>query len=180
MILELLHNITLLVSLGVLIHFLSSRIQRRRGLFDLLAGFFFGLTAIAGMMTPLRFAPGLIYDGRSIIISLAGFLGGPLTALVSVFMAGAFRLHIGGAGAWVGVGVIVEAALIGSVHFYLRLRDKKWEKITLLWFSSLIVHILMILLQLALPDGRGWDVARRVGPFVLLFYPPAFVIIAAV
>ncbi|HOO59907.1 MAG TPA: hypothetical protein PLL34_05050, partial [Candidatus Mcinerneyibacteriales bacterium] len=66
MILELLHNITLLVSLGALIHFLSARIERRSGLFGLLAGFFFGLTAIAGMMTPLRFAPGVIYDGRSI------------------------------------------------------------------------------------------------------------------
>ena len=180
MILELLHNITLLVSLGVLIHFLSARVEHRRRLFGLLAGFFFGLTAIAGMMTPLRFAPGVIYDGRSIIISLAGFFGGPLTALVSVFMAGAFRLHIGGAGAWVGVGVIAEAALIGSVHFYLRLRDKKWEKITLLWVSSFMVHILMILLQLALPGGMGWDVAKRVGPLVLLLYPPAFVIMASV
>lgn len=180
MLLELVHNITLLVTLGVFIHFFAGRIESRKGLFRLLTGVLFGLTAIAGMMTPLRFAPGVIYDGRSIIISLAGFFGGPLTALVSLLMAGAFRLSIGGAGAWVGVGVIAEAALVGSIHYSLRRRDKRWEKILPLWLSSLIVHIIMMLLQLALPGGMGWDVARRVGPFVLLFYPPAFVIIAAV
>ena len=180
MLLELVHNITLLVALGVLIHFFAGRIESRRGLFRLLTGFAFGLTAIAGMLTPLKFAPGVIYDGRSIIISLAGFFGGPLTALVSALMAGAFRLYIGGAGAWVGVGVIVEAALVGSVHHVLRLRDKRWEKIFPMWLSSLIVHIIMMLLQLALPGGMGWDVAWKVGPFVLLFYPPAFVVIAMV
>ncbi len=38
------------------------------------------MVAVVGMMNPLIISPGLIFDGRSIIISVAGFIGGWVTS----------------------------------------------------------------------------------------------------
>jgi hypothetical protein len=75
MVLELLHNIAFLIALSVGLQVLGQRLPTEGLRFRLLAGLLFGGVAVVGMMTPVHFAPGIIYDGRSIVLSLAAWWG---------------------------------------------------------------------------------------------------------
>jgi len=180
MILELLQNVALLVTLSVGLQLLAQRIDRPGLLYPLAAGALFGAVGVVAMMTPLEFVPGVIYDGRSIIVSLAGFIGGPVTATVAALMCAAYRLYLGGAGAVVGVLVVIESALFGVAFYYLRRRNPRWERPVWLWLFGVVVQSVMLLLQLLLPGRLGWQVVPQIAPSVLIFYPLGFMVAALV
>jgi PAS domain S-box-containing protein len=179
MILDLIKNIALLVTLAVGLRFLGYRFERRRAVFLIMAGGLFGLVGVVGMMTPLQFAPGIIYDGRSIVLSLAGLFGGPVVAAIAAPICAAYRFYLGGPGAVAGIAVIVEAAVFGVVLFYLRRRDERWvSPLPLLLFGG-VVHAVMLGLQLLIP-GVGPEIVRRIGPSVMIFFPLAFLLTAQI
>lgn len=180
MILELLQNVALLVTLSVGLQVLGRRLERPGRPYKLVAGVLFGLVGVVAMMTPLTFAPGLIYDGRSIILSLAGFIGGPVTATVAVGISLAYRVWLGGIGVIVGVLVIVQSGLLGTFFYFARRRDPRWEHPFGLWLIGVIVQIAMLATQLLLPGGLGWEVLRVIAPSVLLLYPLGFLASALV
>lgn len=175
---ELTYNLALLVALSTVSGFIGDRLSGRRG--ALLQGLLFGAAAVIGMLNPLILAPGLIFDGRSVMISLGGLFFGPITAAVSGTMAIALRLAQGGMGTLTGVSVILSSALLG-VFFYRR-RQQREREITnssLLTFG-LLVHGAMLLLMLTLPWPLSLDVLKRIGPPVLLIYPLATVLIGKI
>jgi len=178
-ILELFQNVALLVALAVGVQTLARREEKRGVAYGVATGVLFGAAGVVGMMTPLHFGPGVIYDGRSIVLSLAGLFGGPLAAVLGAVMCGAYRLYLGGAGATVGVSVVVEAAALGTVLHYLRRRDEKWVGPLQLWVFGVIVHTGMLGLQFLIPN-TGWEVMRRIGGAVLVFYPIGFLLTAQV
>ncbi len=180
MIVELLQNVALLVTLSVCLQILGRRLEQPRPLYKLLSGVLFGLVGVVAMMTPLTFAPGLIYDGRSIILSLAGFIGGPFTATVAVVISMIYRLWLGGIGAIVGVLVIVQAGALGALFYVLRRRDPRWEQPIRLWVIGIFVQIAMLATQLLLPGRLGAEVLRIIAPSVLLLYPLGFLASALV
>ncbi len=79
-ILELTYNLALLVALSVISGFIR---QHRRFLAwkPILQGVLFGGAAVIGMMKPLVLGPGLIFDGRSVMLSLCGLFFGPVAAI---------------------------------------------------------------------------------------------------
>src|SRR5680860_1912155 len=171
MILVLVQNVALLVTLIVVLLMLYRRLKPGSLAYVLAAGVLFGAVAMAGMATPLHFAAGVIYDGRSIVLGLAGLFGGPVTAVVAALMSGAYRLYLGGAGTVVGLLVIGEAAAFGVILHFLRRRDERWVGLIRLWAFGVMIHVVMLALQLALPAGMGWEVLRSVGPPVLILFP---------
>ncbi len=77
-------------------------------------GLFMGAGAIASMLMSIELQPGVLFDLRLSILSLAGFFGGPVTALVSGVIALAYRASIGGMGfgsALIGVFVATGAGI---------------------------------------------------------------------
>ncbi|RJO64963.1 MAG: PAS domain-containing protein [Myxococcales bacterium] len=179
MILELIQNVALLVTLAVGLQILARRFEGRPLLYGLTTGVLFGAVGIAGMMTPMRFSPGVIYDGRSIVLSLAGLFGGPIAAIPAAVLCGAYRMHLGGAGALAGVSVVIEATALGVALHRLRQRNEAWVNPMRLWLFGLLVHVIMLLLQLMIPNS-GWALLRRIGPSVLVFYPLGFLLIAQI
>jgi len=179
LVLDLVRNIALLVTLAVGLRMLARRTEGRPVLYGIVTGLLFGAVGIIGMMTPMHFAPGVIYDGRSIVLSLAGLFGSPIAAVIAAVMCCVYRVHLGGVGVVPGVATIVEAAILGTILYYLRRRSEAWVKPLSLWAFAILVHILMMLLQLLIP-GKGLEIFYRVGPIVLLFYPVAFLLIAQV
>src|SRR5512138_1211616 len=110
---ELIQNIALLVALAAVYQITISRARQSIFPHVVLIGTLFGIVAIFGMMTPIQYAPGIIFDGRSIVLAVAGFIGGPSVALISSSIAGSYRAWLGGAGAPVGVAVILASSAIG-------------------------------------------------------------------
>jgi len=79
----------------------------------LVLGFVFSAIIVLGMIDPVRLAPGVFVDGRTSLMVLAGFIGGPVTAGVAALASGSFRLWLGGAGALVGTTDLVLAGVVG-------------------------------------------------------------------
>lgn len=177
LIIDLVHNIALLVSLAVIFDLFSVRFERNSLWYPLISGFLFGLVAVVGMMTPLRFAPGVIYDGRSIILAVAGLFSGPLGAASAALIAGAYRMYLGGAGALVGSLVIVESALLGSIFYFLRRNNKRWASLAGLILLSVLVHVCMMALQLLIPR-IGIEAVFSLGPVVIPLYTLGLVLIS--
>lgn len=174
--LSLVHNIALLVALS-LVHGLLMRGFRRAGLrFSLLSGLLFGAVAVLGMMTPVRWAPGIIFDGRSIILGIAGLFGGPLAAGVAALLAGTYRAALGGAGVWMGLAVILEAAALGTAGFYLRRRWTRMTEMGPLLALGIAIHLMMMAFMTLLGAHAG-EVLRTLSLPVLLLYPPGFMLV---
>jgi PAS domain S-box-containing protein len=176
----LIHNAALLISLVVLHETVARSIGRQRLLFRVASGLLFGIMGVLVMMTPVSFAPGVIYDGRSIVLTLAGLFGGALPATIAAVACGAYRLHLGGAGALVGVAVVVESAALGVIVHHLRHRDPRWTNPLRLLALGVLVHVIMLAAQLGLPGGTGWDAVRRIGLTVVIGYPLVFLLAAQV
>jgi two-component system cell cycle sensor histidine kinase/response regulator CckA len=68
--LDLIINLALLVALSVVSGFIDKRWPRHTRLGILLQGFLFGGASVIGMLRPLNLGPGLIFDGRSVMVSL--------------------------------------------------------------------------------------------------------------
>ncbi len=175
--LDLIQNVSLLVALAAGLQLLGRKLEDNPALYRQVAALLFGLVGIVGMMTPVRFAPGVIYDGRSIVLSLAGLFCGPAAAL-SALICGAYRLYLGGAGAPVGATVAVEATALGVALHYLRRRDERWIGALRLLAFGLLVHVIMLALQLLIPGIDNIEFLLRIGPGVLILFPLAFLLCA--
>jgi diguanylate cyclase len=99
------------------------RIVERGILKSVAVGLLFGLVGILSMADPIRWMPGVIQDGRSILLVLAPVYGGPLGTIVAAVMMGLFRFMIGGMGAVGGVAGIVIVAIAG---YMLSLLPRQW------------------------------------------------------
>jgi len=167
----LVNNITLLLSLSILYSIISRRWDYSSFWHRVIAGILFGIVAIIGMMNPLKLQPGVIFDGRSIILSIGGLFGGPITAILSTLISSTYRIYLGGAGAYMGVGVIVSSSLLGVIYYYIRKRYKKSTNIIFLFIFGIVVHLNMLILTSALPSNLSNDVFRTIALPVLIIYP---------
>ncbi|HOK78341.1 MAG TPA: PAS domain S-box protein, partial [Verrucomicrobiota bacterium] len=168
---NLVQNIAMLVMLAALYQVLEARgaggLLKRK----VLAGILFGVVTVMGIMAPVRFAPGIIFDGRSIVLSIAGLFGGPVVGFVAAAICGAYRLWLGGGGAAMGVSVAAESALVGVVFYYLRRKGRWRSDLGGLAAVGFLVHGLMLLLTFLLPAEDRPRVWRQMGLLLLTVYP---------
>ncbi|MFW5694906.1 MAG: sensor histidine kinase [Alkalispirochaeta sp.] len=177
LVIDLIENVALLLALTVVYDLVSTRGPIGTRSTAVLHGLLFGVIAVIGMMIPMNFVPGVVYDGRSIVLAAAGYVGGPITAGIAATIAVAYRIFLGGVGAFPGALVIVEAAALGTVVYYLRQRDARWERTPWILGLGIAVHGLMLAVQLLLPRDLGLIVVRRFGVVILLLYPVALLVV---
>jgi diguanylate cyclase (GGDEF)-like protein/PAS domain S-box-containing protein len=170
MFIELVKGVSLLLALCFL-HGVNVRLWRSRPLAgQVFSGLIFGGICVVGMLTPLALERGVIFDARSVVLSMAGLFGGPLVAGVAAAMAAVARLSLAGKGALVGLLVILLCAVSGLL--YRRARTLGWldvDPVSLACFG-LLTHAAVLGLFQFLPA----DVARHFNamvaqPFLLTF-----------
>lgn len=171
--LGILNNITLLLALGFLYsvcirHWDGSTLKGK-----LIAGVLFGTVAIVGMLFPVRYNSGIIFDGRTILLGVIGLFGGPVSALLAVLMTSALRVWQGGAGMWMGLATIWSAATIGVAFYYLRLRYVGLIRVWPLIGFGFLIHVAMLACGIFLPAEIRWRVLSEIAGPVLLVYPVA-------
>ncbi len=171
--LELVQNVGLLVSLVVIHGQILRRWNKRTLTSQVFSGFLFGCVALVGMMTPVHLMPGVIFDGRSIVLSVAGFFGGPVIAGMAAIMSVAYRLWLGGPGVIMGVSSIVESAGLGVAFYYLRPLYPGLTRNLYLFGFGLLVHVGVLLLTLALPKEAMLKSLEHMAVPVLLIFPAA-------
>lgn len=174
--LDLVLNLALLIALSVVSGFLHDRFNSKAKHAAILQGCVFGLAAVVGMLKPMNLGNGLIFDGRSVMISLAALYFGPLGALPSVIPPLALRIGMGGDGVVMGVAVILMSALSGLIYGRTSRKEQRVPSSVSLYLFGLIVHALMILCMLLLPGERILPTLRSLGPAIIVLYPLATVL----
>lgn len=93
--------------------------------------------AVASMLLAVQLEPGVIFDLRSTLISLAGFFGGAPGALIAGGIAAVYRMLLGGQGVWAGLIGIGCAGGVGVLG-HLLMRGRKPTFPHLLCFAACV------------------------------------------
>ena len=123
------------------------------------------------MMNPWMFMPGVVFDTRSVLLSISGLFLGTVPTLLAMFMTGGFRLYLSGAGQWTGVAVIITSGGIGLVWRYLWHNKELDISTRELYLFGIVVHIAMLLWMFSLPWPVAKGVLSKISLPVLLIFP---------
>jgi PAS domain S-box-containing protein len=146
----------------------AARIGAKIGAGVLLTGL-----GMAVMLTPWAFAPGIVFDTRSILTSAAGLFFGPIPTCMAMAGLSALRILQGGPGALTGVLVIAATGGIGLLWRWLRARRPERLSVIEYWLFGAAVHVAMLSLMLTLPGDAPVRVLPAIGLPVMLIYPAA-------
>jgi len=179
---DLFFNLTILLAISVLSGFIDLRVSRSSLRGKIVQGLLFGFACIVGMLYPFILSEGVIFDGRSVIISLAALFFGPVSGIISASMAIFYRIIIiGGPGASMGTAVIITSMGIGlAFHYWLRAKKSRKLSLGSLYLFGLLVHIVMLLDMLFLPNTLVGEVFRIISFSVIGVYPVASLIIGKI
>lgn len=170
-ILGLIQNISLLLALVLAFDFIHAKAHPNRISFQFISGFLIGGIGITLMATPWVLLPGLIFDTRSVLLSVAGLFFGDIPTLIAMALTVAFRIYQGGTGAIMGISVILTSGAIGIIWGKLRkipLIDISWKE---LYLFGIAVHLVMLLCTFTLPMDIALKTLAEIGLPVLIIYP---------
>lgn len=137
---------------------------------QILNGLIFGIISICVMAYPFELTKGLIFDTRSIIISIGGLFGGPITAGIAAVPAIAYRVYQGGIGMTTGILTIITSAFLGAFYYYLRKKIPSIMNNLNIYVFGLLVHIIVLLCMFALPSNIILSTIRSIWfPFIIAY-----------
>jgi diguanylate cyclase (GGDEF)-like protein/PAS domain S-box-containing protein len=167
----LIQNAAFLLALSVIFEIVYGTLSRYRRAQPILTGVLISLICYCIMALPYTLQPGLVFDTRSILISVTALIFGLVPTLITVLTAVAYRLSAGGIGTLPGILVIVSCALIGLLwrHFwYPKSRKQRWLNVLLM---SVTVHLVMLACMLPMPYPQNVETIRVIALPVLTVYP---------
>ncbi len=177
---DLINNIAFLVALVAVVGAVYSRLEAREWPRRMLLGVLFGGVALLGMVNPVQFAPGLIFDGRSIVLSVAGVTGGAVVAAIAAGLAAAYRYHLGGVGMVVGLLVIGQSALIGVLAREAWARRGTSPRAGHYLAVGVVVQLAQMLAFTQIPNGAGYAFIAQAWWLLLGLYPLATMVLCIV
>ncbi|UWG98597.1 diguanylate cyclase [Dehalobacter sp. DCM] len=156
---NLIYNITTLLTMAFIYSLFQNKNRIDNRYYKVLLGVFIGAAGILIMMTALRFEDGIIFDARSILISVSGMFFGAVPTIIAAFIMIVFRIILGGAGTVMGILVILTTSFIGILwhryRFHGILKHNKYA--VEFYLFGLIIHIDMIVCMFVLP----WDMVMK-------------------
>ena len=176
--LELIENLTVLIALSLLFTFILRYRNMSRLTGQFLAGILFGGVAAFGILYSFILETGIIFDGRSVILPMAGIFAGWPAALLAAIIASIARLIIGGAGIVPGLLTILFASFFGIVIGILR---KKYQVINHpfgFFLAGLVIHIFVVGIMITLPQSSRSLFFSTIMPAFLIIYPLGFTLLA--
>jgi len=180
MLINLINNLAFLIALVAVGQSVLARFHKRTQGRQALLGLLFGSVALLGMANPVAFAPGLIFDGRSIVLSTAGIVGGGLAALIAACLAGAYRIYLGGVGMPVGVAVIVASALLGVLARRWWSRRPQVPHPLHYLALGLLVQVMQLAAFTQIPQRGGYPFIEQAWWVLLIFYPLATMVLCLI
>lgn len=169
-----LNNSAFLLALGVLYNTFSDAFFSNTKRYKIVIGIFVGLIGGSVMLNPWDFGNGVIFDTRSILLSVSALFFGPIPAAISAGMTSILRIYQGGAGVPMGLGVILTSSFLGLLLRYIlqknyrKVQDVRWYE---LFIFGVVVHIAMILWMFMLPEKISDKVLSTITTPVMTIYP---------
>lgn len=169
-------NAALLLAVSVVFELAAERITpgREDAPAQVATGLVLGVIGISILLTPFQFAPGLFFDARGVLLTVAGLFFGAIPAITATACMIAFRLVQGGGGAATAVVVLVVATAVGLAWRHWRRGDLADVSLRELWVLGLVSSALVLLVAVG---GIATTLSAEVAGSVLrLVVPPAMVV----
>lgn len=177
-IIGLIRNIAILLTFSMLYDYFWSRNENQKSIFIKIgSGIVLGGIGIVLILTPWHFMPGVFFDTRSVMLSIAGLFFGPVPAVAAMIITGTYRFIAGGAGAAMGVAVVFTSGTVGLLWWYFRPEWRRKNYLLELAAMGLTVHLVMLACTFLLPDEVKWDTFKNIALPVILIYPVATVLL---
>ncbi len=173
------YNIAILLTVSVIHSFIMLRWKINDKVAAILNGVIFGVGTVLTMNEPYEFTTGVIFDSRSVILSLGGLFGGNITALVASLIAGGYRLYLGGTGTTSGIITIMIASALGALYRWKIKGNTTRLTLKNLWLFGFFVQVIVLLAFLTLPLNIAIGVLTNVTPVFILVFPITTVLIGA-
>jgi len=174
LIISLINGAALLLALCWMHAFITRRWDKHSTAIQLVLGLLFGAICVIAMLNPISPEPGIFFDGRSVVLSMAALFNGPLVAGVAGLIAGIYRIWMGGSGMAFGLVEIGLSILFGLLYRHYSLNGKltigPWQ----LWFLGLLMQVLDMLL---LPAAQAASSLEQTAVPLLLVMPVATVVL---
>lgn len=137
---------------------------------QVLLGLLLGIIGVVVMNTPWIYGEGLIFDTRSILLSISGLFFGSVPTLIAMVMTAVYRFSQGGAYV-TGISVIIATSLIGILWRHLRKRSlvnlRWWE----LYLFGVLIHVVMLALMFTQPFSIALPLVSKISLPIMTIYP---------
>lgn len=170
----LIDNTCLLLTAGVIYFALSFKDVKYAMSKKVFGGVIFGIIGIFIMSSPIELVPGIVFDTRSILISVVGMFFGLIPTIIAAITMCIYRILLGGSGTIMGISVIISSAGVGLLWNKFRLKhivNKKSSAWLEFYVFGLVNHIIMLLCTLALPREMVFNVFQNISAPVIIIYP---------
>lgn len=144
----------------------------------ILKGVLFGVITVGIMLNAWEMLPGAIFDTRSVIVSVVALMFSGVTAITTALIAIGYRIYLGNIGVYAGILTIFSSLVIGMVWRKFIYKKTNLNIFLELYLFGILVHIFMILSQLAFPSPTNIEVIGKISPIVLIIYPIATMLVA--
>src|SRR5665647_2198065 len=173
MIIGLVQNIAILFAFAMLYENFWLRIEiSKKPINQIITGLILGTIGIVLMFTPWILVPGIVFDTRTIMLSISGLFLGPIPVIIAMLITGTMRVLMGGDGMWMGLAVIITSGTIGLLW---RIYRPGWREKNIfieLFSLGLIVHFVMLSCAVLLPASEIIRTVKNIALPLLLIYSP--------
>ena len=178
----LLQNGALLLALTVLFDFfiLRGRKVRRTWYRRVLLGLLIAGLTLGVMSTPWIYAPGIVFDMRSVLLGISGLFFGAVPTVIAMAAAVVYRIALGGPATLTGVSVILFTGGLGLLWRWRRRGQVANLKIWQLYLFGVLLHLVMLALMFLLPLQTALGVVGAIWAPVLLLYPLTTVLLGSI
>jgi PAS domain S-box-containing protein len=177
-IIGLFQNTAILLAFSLVYDFWWNKNDEPRLLLNkILTGFIIGVIGIILMLTPWILIPGLVFDTRSVVLSVSGLFFGGIPTVIAMVITGIFRLSLGGDGVWMGIAVIILSGTIGIIWNKLRPLWKSDHYVLDLFIMGLVIHLVMLGCTIFLPAEQRLSTLKTIIIPILSIYPVATVLL---
>ena len=167
-------NVALLLSVSIVYNAFLQKVRGKNQAYEALLGVVTGFVGILLVINSVRLDTGVIFDTRSILISICGFFFGLIPTAVATLLIAGYRIFVGGPGVLTGVTVTLLTAVSGLVWRWVinkrKLAGKKSSWLNYYIFG-LITHLVMLLCMLTLPPNVMAATIRQISLPILTIYP---------
>jgi len=167
-------NASLLVIVSILYNTFYVHFQMNKTYGQVMRGILLGCLGILLMMNTVTVSSGVIFDTRSILVSVSGLFFGFIPTVITMAMVSVYRVMLGGAGAFTGVTVTVVTGIIGILWHHYRM-EKLLNKDKNIWIEfylfGLTTHVGMLLCMFTFPKDMLSSILQVMTWPILIIYP---------
>ncbi|MDP3129742.1 MAG: diguanylate cyclase, partial [Bacillota bacterium] len=168
----LLKNAILLFALVFIYGIMDIRItEKRRLVREIVTGLLIGSAAVFVMMNPWELSTGLIFDARSVLLSITAAFFGPIPSFIAGLAAIIYRALLGGPGVYAGILTVFVSIGVGLLWQRFRGTRKNIRYFPEFVLFGLVTHIFVVTVQLAIPWPTAFTVIKAIALPFLVFYP---------